>query len=550
MNQQKKQAFTLVELVIVVIILAILGTIAFISLQWYSKDARDATRISDISVMKSSLELFYLDAGKYPFSTDSFTVTYSWSNVWNQGTYGESVFTNTDKLDAIPTDPLTEKYYTYSVTTTRQEYQIAWMMESDFVSFFPQSYAWDVEATALVSGNYNGAVLKTLTGTTCEMLSLPSIVSNQPETTTNLVDILSSEWLVYHWFRNLPSNLRKTKYKADGWFAFTSQKFVVYTDDDSCSTLSESTQSGAIARLDMVSNLQNAYSGTVLENIWAPSRFVNVDKNDGDAISQLWTTLINNSFGWNLEIDKQIAVTYWCDESTRPADNGHIVFSVWNPTLPNVAYTKGATDCWYTCTDGYDGLNCVTAPTECVDGMDDITLSNGQTWSCKNLWATTVWDWVSHIGACVPTWEDCTAGVPYMWNKYQWWINTPWYVPYRWSTDPNVWIGNPWPCPSWRHVPSRAEWQSACSTITWSSCTTTLLTDPLLIDTLKLPTPWRVIWTTSISYSWVWSQGYYWTNTYLNSLSRAVFYFFLGSNMYPTWNSGQDWAYSIRCIKD
>ena len=38
MKLHKKRAFTLVELVVVITILAILGTIAFISLQWYSKD--------------------------------------------------------------------------------------------------------------------------------------------------------------------------------------------------------------------------------------------------------------------------------------------------------------------------------------------------------------------------------------------------------------------------------------------------------------------------------------------------------------------------------
>lgn len=34
------KAFTLVELIVVITILAILWTIAFISLQWYTRDAR------------------------------------------------------------------------------------------------------------------------------------------------------------------------------------------------------------------------------------------------------------------------------------------------------------------------------------------------------------------------------------------------------------------------------------------------------------------------------------------------------------------------------
>ncbi|MDD2907427.1 MAG: InlB B-repeat-containing protein, partial [Candidatus Gracilibacteria bacterium] len=48
-----KKAFTLVELIVVITILAILGTIAFINLQGYSISARDSKRISDINnIMK------------------------------------------------------------------------------------------------------------------------------------------------------------------------------------------------------------------------------------------------------------------------------------------------------------------------------------------------------------------------------------------------------------------------------------------------------------------------------------------------------------------
>ena len=48
MKKYTNKAFTLVELIVVVTILAILGTIAFISLQGYSKDARNSTRIVDM----------------------------------------------------------------------------------------------------------------------------------------------------------------------------------------------------------------------------------------------------------------------------------------------------------------------------------------------------------------------------------------------------------------------------------------------------------------------------------------------------------------------
>ncbi|MDP2090837.1 MAG: prepilin-type N-terminal cleavage/methylation domain-containing protein, partial [Candidatus Gracilibacteria bacterium] len=75
MKLQKQKAFTLVELIVVITILAILGTIAFISLQGYSQNSRDSVRISDVSRMKTTLELFHLDAGKYPSPTEGLDVT-------------------------------------------------------------------------------------------------------------------------------------------------------------------------------------------------------------------------------------------------------------------------------------------------------------------------------------------------------------------------------------------------------------------------------------------------------------------------------------------
>ena len=52
-----KKAFTLVELIVVITILAILWTIAFISLQWYSREARDSKRIQDIRSLLTKLNV-------------------------------------------------------------------------------------------------------------------------------------------------------------------------------------------------------------------------------------------------------------------------------------------------------------------------------------------------------------------------------------------------------------------------------------------------------------------------------------------------------------
>ncbi len=92
MNLQKTKAFTLVELIVVITILAILWTIAFISISWYSAQSRDSVRISDVSNMKTSLELFHLNAGKYPLPDNNQIVSYSWDILWYQWTFWENVW--------------------------------------------------------------------------------------------------------------------------------------------------------------------------------------------------------------------------------------------------------------------------------------------------------------------------------------------------------------------------------------------------------------------------------------------------------------------------
>ena len=242
MFNKKTKAFTLVELIVVITILAILWTIAFISMQWYSKSSRDSVRISNLSTMKISLELFHLDADKYPLPTDWFTITYSWTNVWTQWTFWETTIQNVDRLDEIPTDPLTEKEYTYSLTNTRQEYQLSWLFEWDDLALnntlLNQTNAWDITATAIVKWNYNWVLFKTLSWTNCEVLAIPSIISSLPETTTtDLSQIVASGWLVYNWYNNLPADYTTSKYNTIWWFDYNPSSIVAYSDTTSCEPL-------------------------------------------------------------------------------------------------------------------------------------------------------------------------------------------------------------------------------------------------------------------------------------------------------------------------
>jgi len=158
--KQQKQGFTLVELIVVITILAILWTIAFISLQWYSKDSRDSVRISDVSKLKTSLELYALDSWKYPAPDDAENVTLSWWEiVWNQWVVWENVLTNLSRnLNKIPKDPVSDKSYVYSTTANKKEYQILSIYEWDSVALVSQTHA-DLWASVRVDGTYNFIII-------------------------------------------------------------------------------------------------------------------------------------------------------------------------------------------------------------------------------------------------------------------------------------------------------------------------------------------------------------------------------------------------------
>jgi len=162
---KQKQAFTLVELIVVITILAILWTIAFISLQWYSKDARDSVRISDVSVTKTALDLFHLDAGKYPLPDNYEEISYSWEVVWYQWTLWTTVVWNLSRsLNEVPTDPLSDKEYIYSVSSNKNDFQILNLLEWDLVmNWMMQANAATTSRVAKLTWVYNGLFVKTAT---------------------------------------------------------------------------------------------------------------------------------------------------------------------------------------------------------------------------------------------------------------------------------------------------------------------------------------------------------------------------------------------------
>ena len=86
MKNMQNRGFTLVELIVVITILAILGTIAFISLQGYSQEAKNSKVINDVrslgtaietSLTSGTINMSELTAGG--LTANAVTGTFGWS---------------------------------------------------------------------------------------------------------------------------------------------------------------------------------------------------------------------------------------------------------------------------------------------------------------------------------------------------------------------------------------------------------------------------------------------------------------------------------------
>ena len=139
--KKTNQAFTLVELIVVITILAILWTIAFISLQWYSKDTRNSVRLSDMSNINKMLWVKIVTAGKVPLPDNYVEITASGTVLNYQWEAWERVLEQLWVSNGWK-DPKDETYYTYSTNTNLTKYQLLGFMEWDpIASVVSESFA-------------------------------------------------------------------------------------------------------------------------------------------------------------------------------------------------------------------------------------------------------------------------------------------------------------------------------------------------------------------------------------------------------------------------
>ncbi len=291
----KKHWFTLVELIVVISILSILGTIAFISLWSYSINARDSTRFTDIKSIEAVLENAVVQRWLYPIPTNPVDIVYSWWVVFRQWTFWKATHMQVTDLSKKPVDPLFEREYTYSISSTKRSYNLSRIQEWDSVSYnLPTNKALAETATreivARVSWKYNWQIVHTSTWWKVYVFAVPTLI---------LTDLWDKQILnltnkfVYDKEPNIPLSYSWTQIIQVWGFEFTPR--LVFSG----TTLPKTPSS----LKTLVKWVQNSLIGTVLYSKPEYREIIELDTEDSNDLFYYGREFINKDLWWRFVLN-------------------------------------------------------------------------------------------------------------------------------------------------------------------------------------------------------------------------------------------------------
>ena len=306
-------AFTIVEFVVALTIMAIISTLGMISYFSFVSDSRDSVRLTDMHNMVSLMSISEVKTWEFPVVSNPIEVLFEGKEIWQEGFFWEESMQDVRALTEIPQDPLTWEYYSYSLSWRAWEFQISWVSEnatSVFLNPFVQEvYANDFDSS-IVRGTYNGKFLtysKRLGVLENEVyiLGLPSITSRSTEN-VEVNELIENQDLVYDnskavaWSYNRANEISDERWNfqpsVTGYWLEHNSRVVVYVGTN----IELSTQDG---KQDLIENLQQYYEGTNIENSESIDKLMNISLGEAESVIE---SFIDWKIGWlqNVRISK------------------------------------------------------------------------------------------------------------------------------------------------------------------------------------------------------------------------------------------------------
>lgn len=285
--------FTLVELIVVITILAILWTVAYLSFWWYSKDARDTTRSSDMKLIEDSIVLSLTKRWVVPEPTNAVNITYSGGTLFKQWTFWKSSFENVWRLNKVPVDPLFWNEYTFSISSTRRAYQIWWILEWTQIETYSPIYnkanaVVTTETVPFIKWTYNWQIVHTSTWWKVYILAIPSLILSDTSD-TNVLNVWDK--IVFNWEAWIPESYSEADIPVFWHFSFTPTLVYSWTSLPRTPT----------SLKPLVSNLQDSLLWTILFSHEDYQELLTIDIDNADELQLYWTNYINNKLWWRFE---------------------------------------------------------------------------------------------------------------------------------------------------------------------------------------------------------------------------------------------------------
>lgn len=106
----KKRGFTIVELLIVIVVIAILAAITIVAYNGIQARARDSQRLSDMKTIAKALEMYYADKGEYPYhnkvALGSTSINAYWATSYEASSWANLEAALSPYISKLPKDPL------------------------------------------------------------------------------------------------------------------------------------------------------------------------------------------------------------------------------------------------------------------------------------------------------------------------------------------------------------------------------------------------------------------------------------------------------------